>query len=593
MPSGCARRFLATKQKEATKPNNKAGFKKPGNKQHHNTSSGSRTGAKAGKGKRPGSEPAPAASGAPDPQLEKEIKAIRAETNQSERRTKLYWLVDKLDKRGRAHSYNIKSIDMRFFTWLIGTLGDQGMLKQALLVLDKIKAAKVKPDAIIYNSLINSCAKMNRMKQALHIYEDMRAQGIPTDQRTLSAVMNVFSRMGDIDRVKTLKAEMEASGQKLDSFNYGCVMKAYGQNGRVEDLLALWDEIKDKEKAGQLDVDSYLYTITIGSLGRNGQIKDMLNLWHEMKARSRSVEGRRLRPDVVSYTTLIDSLGHNGDIERMISTLAEMKHEAALEEQRLKEEKEQRALNMEIEPLKEKMPKFELWPNEQTYTCIFNHLGKAGEVRRIAKIYDELRRGASFQFNVQVYTALINGFGRAGDLARMQKVYDRMRQEEIRPTAQTYTALIEAFTKHGSPYGVVDMWKQVKHQTFLPDSRLFHALVKGLPADRLHDLLDVFWFMKTQQHRVTPFIYARIIDSIKGAKRDDEMERVVAELEKEGVVESVDRATCQAIADLWERRGNNAAKRALWIERAKHAREFVPSSGGSDHAVGDHAGEQH
>lgn len=56
----------------------------------------------------------------------------------------------------------------------------------------------VKPDAIIYNSLINSCAKMNRMKQALHIYEDMRAQGIPTDQRTLSAVMNVFSRMGDI-----------------------------------------------------------------------------------------------------------------------------------------------------------------------------------------------------------------------------------------------------------------------------------------------------------------------------------------------------------------------------------------------------------
>jgi pentatricopeptide repeat protein len=105
----------------------------------------------------------------------------------------------------------------------------------------------------------------------------------------------------------------------------------------------------------------------------------MLNLWHEMKARSRSVEGyvctpsrttsrtydtrglnaeidqfvvrRRLRPDVVAYTTLIDSLGHNGDIERMISTFAEMKHEAALEEQRLKEEKEQRALNMEIEPL--------------------------------------------------------------------------------------------------------------------------------------------------------------------------------------------------------------------------------------------------
>jgi hypothetical protein len=31
---------------------------------------------------------------------------------------------------------------MRFFTWLIGILGEQGMLKQALLVLEKLKTAK-------------------------------------------------------------------------------------------------------------------------------------------------------------------------------------------------------------------------------------------------------------------------------------------------------------------------------------------------------------------------------------------------------------------------------------------------------------------
>jgi hypothetical protein len=51
------------------------------------------------------------------------------------------------------------------------------------------------------------------------------------------------------------------------------------------------------------------------------------------------------------------------------------------------------------------------------------------------------------------------------------------------------------------------------------------------------------------------------------------MERVVAELEKDGV--EPDRATCLAIADMWERRGHaHDAQRARWAELAKSAREF-------------------
>lgn len=83
--------------------------------------------------------PVASTGGKPDPELEREIRNIRGESNQAERRTKLYKLVERLGKSSK-NGIKVEEIDIRFFTWLIGILGEQGMLKQALLVLDKVKA---------------------------------------------------------------------------------------------------------------------------------------------------------------------------------------------------------------------------------------------------------------------------------------------------------------------------------------------------------------------------------------------------------------------------------------------------------------------
>lgn len=74
-----------------------------------------------------------------NPEVERAILAIRNERKESMKRTKLFKLVEKLDKP-RHPNFRIQNISMRFFTWLIGTLGNEGMLKQAFTVLDKVKA---------------------------------------------------------------------------------------------------------------------------------------------------------------------------------------------------------------------------------------------------------------------------------------------------------------------------------------------------------------------------------------------------------------------------------------------------------------------
>lgn len=484
-------------------------------------------------------------------------------------------MVEALGEQGR-HGFKVESIDMRFFTWLIGMLDHQRMLKQAFVVLDKIKT-KVKPDTIIYTKLIKSCSKHNRLKRAILLEEEMHSLGVVADQRTLSAMMEVYSKMGNIDQVKALRAEMESRHLPLDSFNYGSMIRVYSRNARVDNVLALWEEIKGREQRGQLEVDLHLYTIAIEALGQNRMLDEMLKMWEELKQRGKAHE--RLRPDVVAYTALIDNLGHNGEIERMLETLNEMKEEAIQHEMAEKRRTRTRTFNMKLEQTTSKdlitptsagikSKETSLYPSARTYACVLNHLSSAGSLEKIEKIDKEIKENPSL-VNVRVLTALLSGYGKVGELALMDKVYRSMIQQKMQPSAYTYTTLVGAFTKHGSAHDVVKLWNQMKNKLFVPDGRLWHSLVQGLGSKNGKEMLEVFWYMKAQKQHATRFIYTRLIDSLKDLREDKEMERVVVEMEKDGVEPDYD--TCHAIAAMWARRGNHENS-SIWISKSEAAR---------------------
>lgn len=50
--------------------------------------------------------------------------------------------MEKLGTKG----FELENVNMRFFTWLIGMLGDRAMIKQAVNVLEKLRATGIEDE---------------------------------------------------------------------------------------------------------------------------------------------------------------------------------------------------------------------------------------------------------------------------------------------------------------------------------------------------------------------------------------------------------------------------------------------------------------
>ena len=53
------------------------------------------------------------------------------------------------------------------------------------------KDGKLKPDEIMYNSILDGCAKQHRTENAMRISEEMQASGISPSYYTLSILVKV------------------------------------------------------------------------------------------------------------------------------------------------------------------------------------------------------------------------------------------------------------------------------------------------------------------------------------------------------------------------------------------------------------------
>lgn len=51
-----------------------------------------------------------------------------------------------------------------------------------------------------------------------------------------------------------------------------------------------------------------------------------------------------------------------------------------------------------------------LTPSEHTYTILFKHLGRTGNVQQMAKLYEKVKRELPRKINVHMYNALLSGY---------------------------------------------------------------------------------------------------------------------------------------------------------------------------------------
>merc|ERR1719454_1060987 len=108
----------------------------------------------------------------------------------------------------------------------------------------------VKPDTVIYGSLIKAAVESGRLKLARQLF---RESGNP-DLLNYMSLIRAAGRERDVQKALMLLEELEQSPMSVDNTAYNCVLEVCVA---CNDRVAAEGLLRRMEKAGRVDVISY------------------------------------------------------------------------------------------------------------------------------------------------------------------------------------------------------------------------------------------------------------------------------------------------------------------------------------------------
>merc|ERR1719171_1293915 len=106
------------------------------------------------------------------------------------------------------------------------------------------KDGKYAADEILYNSLLDGCAKQHRVDEAMVLLEEMRDSGVTPSNYTLSIIVKLLGRARRLNQAFAVVDSLCAmNGFRANVHVYTCLMQACFQNRKVEKAIAVNDSM--------------------------------------------------------------------------------------------------------------------------------------------------------------------------------------------------------------------------------------------------------------------------------------------------------------------------------------------------------------
>merc|ERR1719159_701271 len=136
-----------------------------------------------------------------------------------------------------------------------------GSVDQAFEILAEMRASgKHKPDEILYNSLLDGCAKEHRLEDAMALYEEMKQASVAPSNFTLCTLVKLLGRSRRLEQAfKTVEELSTTLGLKPNIQVYTCLLQACIHNRQLQRALDLHDDVIE---AG-CEPDQKTYTVLV------------------------------------------------------------------------------------------------------------------------------------------------------------------------------------------------------------------------------------------------------------------------------------------------------------------------------------------
>jgi len=145
-----------------------------------------------------------------------------------------------------------------------------GNVDRAFEVLAEMQAdGEYKPDEILYNCLLDGCAKEHRIEEALKLYEDMKSANVAPSNFTLCTLVKLLGRARRLPQAFAMVEDLSKNGGLKPNIQvFTCLIQACIHNRQLQRALDLHDEVI----SAKCEPDQKVYTVLTRGCVQSGNL---------------------------------------------------------------------------------------------------------------------------------------------------------------------------------------------------------------------------------------------------------------------------------------------------------------------------------
>merc|ERR1719169_396245 len=185
--------------------------------------------------------------------------------------------MDRADELFREMQASGVSPDVITYSTLVKGYCQAGDIDRGYQVLNEMVASGVhEPDEILYNSLLDGCAKQHRVDDALKLLEDMHKHSVRPSNFTLSILVKLLGRSRRLNQAFSMVEETcKRFDLQANIHVYTCLLYACFQNRQMPRALQLHDSMITE--AG-VEPDAKTYAVLARGCVTNGSLDKAANV---------------------------------------------------------------------------------------------------------------------------------------------------------------------------------------------------------------------------------------------------------------------------------------------------------------------------
>mmetsp|Transcript_18253 Transcript_18253/g.40363 ORF Transcript_18253/g.40363 Transcript_18253/m.40363 type:complete len:937 (+) Transcript_18253:121-2931(+) len=197
---------------------------------------------------------------------------------------------------------------------MVEALAVNGCVGEALALV-RDPAVPVKPNAIVYGSILKAYTRAQNMRMVEEVHAEMENKGIRLTASTYNVMIDCAARTGQMEVAAKFLSRMRQQDVDRDIVTYNIIIKGFCHAGQVSKALAVFDEVRDL-------ADDRAYNILLDGCSRAlGTIEGALDVGIGLL---RDMRSRQIRPTQVTLSVGVKLFSRARQLEEAFSFVEEM-----------------------------------------------------------------------------------------------------------------------------------------------------------------------------------------------------------------------------------------------------------------------------